>query len=355
MHYTSGIAGVLALIPARSGSKSVKDKNIRLFAGKPLMVHSIEQARSSTLVDRILVSTDSEQYAEIARGAGAEVPFLRPSELAQDSSTDLEVFLHALQWLKDTENFVPELCVHLRPTHPIRRTEDIDRAIRLLQENPGLDSVRTVSPVRFTPFKMWLMQDDHRLLPAVVSAIKDAYNLPRQLLPDAYMQNACIDVVRTAVILEKRSMTGDSIYGYRMDDHFDIDTEEELRRAEHHVRSCACAQTPQQPGKKRTFCFDIDGVIAELVPGNDYSLAEPRHRTIALIRKLYDAGHHIVLATARGSMTGIDWRETTERQMRAWNVPYHELHFGKPAADVYVDDLAVLPDSLPAVVSSLVP
>lgn len=88
----------------------------------------------------------------------------------------------------------------------------------------------------------------------------------------------------------------------------------------------------------KVFCVDIDGVIATLVPGNDYNMAGPRQQTIDAINRFYDAGHTIILFTARGTMTGIDWREVTERQMREWGVCYHELHFGKPAADHYIDD-----------------
>src|SRR2546430_1486167 len=103
------MANVLALIPARAGSQSIRDKNIRPVAGKPLLVHSIEHAKSSALITRVIVSTDSEEYAKIARAAGAEVPFLRPAEISRDESTDLEVFLHALGWLKKNENYEPEI------------------------------------------------------------------------------------------------------------------------------------------------------------------------------------------------------------------------------------------------------
>lgn len=233
------MSGILALIPARSGSKSIPDKNIRMVAGKPLLVHSIEHAHASHLIDRVIVSTDSPRYADIARAAGAEVPFLRPAALSGDHSTDLEVFTHALQWLEEHEHALPEACVHLRPTFPIRSVADIDAVLRVLLENPAYDSVRSIVPAPHTPFKMWFKGEDNLLRPVVQSQFRDAHNLPRQLLPQAYLQNACIDVVRTSVILEKRSMTGDTIYGYRMAQNFDIDTEGDIARLEAFLSSQA--------------------------------------------------------------------------------------------------------------------
>jgi CMP-N,N'-diacetyllegionaminic acid synthase len=124
---------VLALIPARSGSKSLPHKNIRPFAGKPLLAHSILQAKACPAVDRVIVSTDSEEYAAIARDYGAEVPFLRPADISGDAATDLQVFQHALGWLAERERAVPGYCVHLRPTHPNRKVSDLASAIAALR------------------------------------------------------------------------------------------------------------------------------------------------------------------------------------------------------------------------------
>lgn len=223
---------ILAIIPARSGSKSVKDKNIRPIAGKPLLVHSIQHALAAKSITRTIVSTDSEMYAAIARGYGAEVPFLRPAEFAQDHSTDLEVFSHVLSWLADNEDYTPEICVHLRPTYPVRDVEDIDWMIQLLLDNPDADSVRSVVRAPETPFKMWFLNDQQRLTPVVPSDIPEAYNMPRQLLPEVYLQNACIDVIRSRTITELGSMAGKVILGYVMDHFFDIDTEQQFREAE---------------------------------------------------------------------------------------------------------------------------
>jgi len=126
---------ILAIIPARSGSKSVKDKNIREINGKPMIAYSIEHAKASKLINRVIVSTDSEQYAAIAREYGAETPFIRPAEYAQDTSLDLEVFEHALSFLEEKEAYVPDMVVQLRPTYPIRYVEDIDKMITQMLED----------------------------------------------------------------------------------------------------------------------------------------------------------------------------------------------------------------------------
>jgi CMP-N-acetylneuraminic acid synthetase len=333
------ITHILAIIPARQGSKSIPHKNIRSVGGKPLMAYSIEHALSAKRITRTIVSTDSAYYADIARSYGAEVPFLRPESISQDHSTDLEVFQHALQWLKENEKYVPDICVHLRPTSPVRKAEDIDHIIEVLESNPHLDSVRSVAENLETPYKMWFRDEEGLLKPIVQwdlqgKVIEEAYNMPRQKLPVTYLQNASVDVMRASTILEKNSMTGDAIYGYVMADNFDIDYESQLTR----VATQLVTNGHQYQNKSKTFCFDIDGVIACLTPDNDYTKADCHTSTIDIINALYDQGHYIILFTARGTKTGIDWKNTTEEQLQRWGVKHHELKFGKPAADFYIDD-----------------
>lgn len=324
---------VLAIIPARSGSKSVIDKNIRALNGVPLLAYSIRHALKSKCVDRVIVSTDSEEYAEVAREYGAEVPFLRPAGISGDRSLDIEVFEHALKWLEENEDYRPDICVHLRPTHPVRERGDIDKMVALLEANPQADAVRSVSPAQQTPYKMWQFEGD-TIKPIISCDVPEAYNAPRQALPETYMQNACIDIMRASTILNKHSMTGDVIMGYKMGYDFDIDTEAEFLRTEQYI-ALKCALESKA---KLQVCCDIDGVIASKTPGNDYSTARPIWPNIALVNRMYDAGHEILLYTARGTMTGIDWAERTEKQMADWGVKHHCLQFGKPAADIYIDD-----------------
>ena len=326
----------IALIPARSGSKSVKDKNIRIMNGKPMLAYSIEQALQSKKIERVIVSTDSPVYRDIALQYGAEVPFLRPAEISGDTSLDIEVFKHALRWLQENESYQADICVHLRPTHPVRSVQDIDQMVSLLEEHPEWDAVRSVSPAAQTPYKMWLFpeSDSGVMKPLTTCDVPEAYNAPRQKLPQVYMQNACIDVMRASTVLEKHSMTGDRIAGYKMPYDFDIDTEEDFLRAERFM----LLEQAIREGKRLKICCDIDGVIAAKTPENDYGRAYPMENNIRTLNALHDMGFQIVLFTARGYKTGIDWKDTTLQQMKAWNVRYHELHFGKPDADIYIDD-----------------
>ncbi len=319
---------VLAVIPARSGSKSVKDKNIRLIDGKPMIAYSIEHALQAECVDRVIVSTDSEEYAAIAREYGAETPFLRPAEYATDTALDYDVFLHALSYLEREEGYMPDLVVQLRPTYPIRRIEDIEAMVAYMREHTDVDSMRCVAPAKEVAYKMW-HKDEQGILSPIMKEIPECYNMPRQQLPKVFYQNACIDVVRAEVITKKHSMSGEKIVGYEMSDNFDIDTEEEFQKAEEYIKI--------SHGNK-TFVFDIDGVIAKLQKDLDYALSEPNGRMVKIINKLYDYGNKIVLFTARGYVTGKDWSQVTKEQMQRWGVKYHELKFGKPNADYYVDD-----------------
>lgn len=328
MKREGGNMKILAVIPARSGSKSVPHKNIRKIAGKPMLAYSIEHAKASKYINRVIVSTDSEEYAAIAREYGAETPFLRPEEYATDTALDYDVFCHALTFLKEKEGYEPKLVVQLRPTYPIRRIEDIDGMIEKLLANKEADSIRSIAPAKEIPYKMWVRGEGDRILP-FHKDIPECYNMPRQQLPKVYYQNACIDIFRPRCIYEYQSMTGRHILGYEMDKNYDIDTEEEFQKAANYL-------TMMQGGKR--FVFDIDGVIAQFDANLDYANVEANEPMVRAIRKLYEAGNTIVLHTARGYVTGKDWRAVTEEQLKRFGCPYHELHFGKPNADYYVDD-----------------
>ena len=325
---------ILGVIPARSGSKSLPNKNIKMCNGKPLLAYSIEHAKQSKYINRIIISTDSPEYARIAGEYGAEIPFIRPQEISRDDSTDFEVFWHGLNFLKEKESYSPDILVHLRPTFPIRNPNDIDAMIKIAIENADIDSVRSVIPSPLTPYKMWHKKEDNVITPVAVCDLEEAYNAPRQILPVVYFQNACIDVIRTATILEKKSVTGDKISGYVQDFCFDIDSEYDFARAEFFLE----LYDKINVGEKLTLCFDIDGVIAEKTLNNDYSSAKPVNDVIKIIDEIFDNGHEIILHSARGSKTGIDWKDVTYAQLQKWGVKYNELHLGKPFADIYIDD-----------------
>jgi CMP-N,N'-diacetyllegionaminic acid synthase len=224
---------VLALIPARGGSKGVPRKNIRPVAGRPLIAYTIDHALAARTVTRTIVSTDDEEIAEAARAAGAEVPFLRPAALAQDHSTDLEAFRHALEWLRDEDGYEPELVVHLRPTNPIRRPERIDEAVELMLADPDADSLRSVSRPGQTPYKMWRVEGRYLEPVARVEGVPDAHSRPRQSLPEIWWQNGYVDVVRPRTVLEQGSMAGERVLPFFVDEPgVEIDYEDSLRRAE---------------------------------------------------------------------------------------------------------------------------
>ncbi|MEJ2563594.1 MAG: HAD hydrolase family protein [Anaerolineales bacterium] len=228
-------AEVLAIVPARAGSKSIPKKNVRLFAGHPLLAYSIAAGLQADCVSRLIVSTDDEGFADIARNYGAEVPFLRPAELAADEVTDLPVFEHVLNWLREEENYRPDVVVQLRPTSPIRPRDCVDRAVGLLLDNPRADSVRGVVPSGQNPYKMWRLAGGGSIEPLLQDAGEESYNMPRQELPVTYWQTGHIDAIRTETILEKKSMSGDTILPLLLDPRYtvDIDTLEDWRRAEY--------------------------------------------------------------------------------------------------------------------------
>lgn len=225
---------VLAIIPARGGSKGIPRKNLVPFDGKPLVAHSIRHALEARLVDRVLVSTDDEEIRQVALAHGAEVPFLRPAELAADQVLDLPVFEHALNFLKEREGYVPRAIVHLRPTAPYRKMGWIDAAIRLAEEHPEADSVRSVSAPDKHPYRMFTIGADGFLDPIMKHEHPVPYLLRRQDLPAVFYYNCVIDVTRPETVFGKQSMTGDRIFPYVMDpdEVIDIDSQRDLRIAE---------------------------------------------------------------------------------------------------------------------------
>jgi YrbI family 3-deoxy-D-manno-octulosonate 8-phosphate phosphatase len=219
---------VLAIVPARGGSKSIPKKNIRPFAGHPLLAYSIAAGLQASLVDRVIVSTDDEETAEIARQYGAEVPFLRPAELALDSTPDLPVFEHVLSWLEREEAYVPEWIVQLRPTTPVRPPDCVDRGISILQNHPEADSVRAVIPSGQNPYKMWRISEEGQLLPLLNEGFHEPYNMPRQELPTTYWQTGHLDVFRSEVLFNKKSLTGDIVLPLIIDPGYTVDIDNPL-------------------------------------------------------------------------------------------------------------------------------
>jgi N-acylneuraminate cytidylyltransferase len=206
---------VYAIVTARGGSKSIPKKNIKEICGKPLIAWTIEAAKRARNIDRLICDTDNEEIAAIAKEYGAEIPFMRPAELAEDLTPDLPVFVHAVKWFGEHEGVTPDAVVHLRPTGPMRTTEDIEAAIDLLLAHPEADSVRCVAEAPLHPLKTYTLGADNYLTPFIpesVSGMKEPYNLPRQALPKAYASLAYLSVIWSRTILEN-SMTGKRFLG----------------------------------------------------------------------------------------------------------------------------------------------
>ena len=227
---------ILALIPARGGSKGIKMKNIKEFNGKPLIYWSIKIAKDCKFINRTIVSTDNLDIKNVAEECGAEVPFIRPSEISQDLSTDSEFINHCLNFLYKTERKVPDIIVQLRPTYPTRKLEILNDTLEIFIKNfDKYDSLRTVYKFDKSPYKMYTVKDGN-LEPLFneVNNIKEPYNQCRQILPETYLHNGYIDLIKTATIYEKNSITGNKIYPYIMDkkEYHDIDTDDDWKKAE---------------------------------------------------------------------------------------------------------------------------
>ncbi len=256
---------ILALIPARGGSKGIPRKNIRLFAGYPLIAWSIAAARQSSCVTRIILSTDDPKIAAVAREYGAETPFLRPAELAQDNTTDLPVFEQALTWLEDQEGYQPDVVIQLRPTSPIRPKDCLDNAVKILIAHADADCVRGVVPAGQNPHKMWRFAGkDQPMKPLLeVEGIAEPYNAPRQILPPVYWQTGHIDAIRVATIKQKKSLTGDVIYPLLIDPRYTVDIDNLSDWAKYEALAMSGLEMVTPGGAKRPMPRKVDLIICD--------------------------------------------------------------------------------------------
>ena len=220
---------IVALIPARAGSKSIKNKNLIKIKNKPLISFSIANAKKSKLINRVIVTTDSLKIKKVAIKHGAEVPFLRPKKISGFLSKDIEYLKHCIKWLKK-EKYYPDLIVLLRPTTPFREVKVIDKAIKLIIKNRA-DSLRSVSIAKETPFKMWRKKGK---LMSPVFGIKNIKktNYPRQNLEKFYWQNGYIDIIKPETIKKFGNELGEKILFYEIKSNiFEIDYKYQLKFA----------------------------------------------------------------------------------------------------------------------------
>lgn len=223
---------ILTLVPARGGSKGVPRKNIRPLQGKPLLAWVLGSALKSKYVQRIIVSTEDEEIASVARDYGAEVPFLRPVKLAGDDSPAIDTVLHALHWFQENEKTEADYVLLLQATSPFLLPEDIDRCIEIMAEHRHeTDAVVSIRQVEEHPF--WMSRLDERGFLQRFDA-RGSEIARRQDLPPLYMLNGAIYLCKSSIIKEKRTFTPDRTLGYVMprERSVDIDTELDLSFAE---------------------------------------------------------------------------------------------------------------------------
>jgi len=226
---------VYAIIPARSQSKGVPDKNIRLIGGKPLIAYSIKAALESSLIDRVIVSTDSQSYKEIAEEFGAEAPFIRPAEISQDDSTDIECIRHTINWLSENEGHVPSYFVHLRPTTPLRDPDVIDAAVHALI-NSDYTSLRSVNKMAKTAYKSFKIKNNVLIGTFNNDSNIDLSNLARQNYPITYEGNGYVDVVRSNLILKHNKLHGDKSLAFVTNVAYEIDEISDIPFVEFEVK-----------------------------------------------------------------------------------------------------------------------
>jgi CMP-N,N'-diacetyllegionaminic acid synthase len=222
---------ILGLIPARGGSKGVPRKNIRLLNGKPLLAYTAESALQSKTLTRVILTTEDAEIAEVGRNCGIDVPFMRPLELAQDSTPSLAVVQHAILNLQENGEDFDAVCL-LQPTNPLRRAEDIDACVELFTRS-NADCVISVLPVphEYNPkWVFWKNGDDKMSL-----STGDTEIVPRrQDLPPAFHRDGSVYITRSEIIIDRGSLYGDNVQGYEMSPEFsaNIDTEADWQAIE---------------------------------------------------------------------------------------------------------------------------
>jgi CMP-N,N'-diacetyllegionaminic acid synthase len=220
----------LALIPARSGSERVRDKNIRLLAGHPLLAYAIAAAREAGIFDRIVCSTDSGKVAEVAQRYGADVPFLRPAKLATATSPDIEWITHTFERLEQHY----ELFAIVRATNPFRGPEALRRGLEQLLATPEADSIRAVELVKQHPGKMWIVEGKTMRPLLDQSHLASAWHAGQyQALPEVYVQNSALEIAWTRVVSQTGTREGRVVAPFltRGYEGFNIDDEEDWERA----------------------------------------------------------------------------------------------------------------------------
>jgi len=222
---------ILTIIPARGGSKSLPKKNILLLNGEPLLCHSVDYSLKSKLIKTTIVSTDSQEIADIAKKCGALAPFIRPTEFAQDDTRDYPVIRHALDFF-EAQGEIFDIYILLRPTSPIRPPGLIEKAVEIFKNNPSATSIRSMAKIKEHPYRAWRQGQDGSISGFINNEI-EPYNIPRQELPPLYFQTGDIEAIRRETLING-SVSGDCVFPLviKHDEMIDIDNESDFNRAE---------------------------------------------------------------------------------------------------------------------------
>ncbi len=234
----SSDATCVGLIPARAGSKRITGKNVRTLGGQPLLAYTIAAARASGVLSRVIVSTESDEIAAIAKRYGADVPFARPAEMATDTSADIDWIRHALGTLADAGERYDCFAI-LRPTSPFRRAETIRRAWAQFLADGRADSLRAVQKCSEHPAKQWII-DGARMHPVMENPDVHGtpwHSSPYQVLPTVYVQNASLEIARCEIPLQRGTIAGTSIMPFLTDglEGFDLNVADDWILAEHYA------------------------------------------------------------------------------------------------------------------------
>lgn len=218
------MANIIAIIPARSGSKSLVDKNIKELSGHPLIAYSIAVAMLSKKIERVIVSTNSKEYAEIAKQYGAEIPFIRPDEYSTDVAKDKDFLVHAMNWIKESESSSPEYWVHLRPTTPLRTVTVVDNAINEILEDNNATSLRSGHKAPESPLK-WFVRNN-----GYFSGLLNGedYNLPKEAFEQVYIPDGFVDIVKSSFVMNSQEVHGNKMIGFESPVCTEVDSVEEF-------------------------------------------------------------------------------------------------------------------------------
>jgi len=311
----------VAFIPIRKGSKSIPDKNIKDLCGKPLF-YWVTKAAYSSGVDKVVLSTDSHEYADLAIKFFPDIEIhSRSEEVSTDEATTESVMLEYIEFsgLSDDDVFIL-----LQATSPLTISEDIKGALSKYRKKEFSSLLSVVESKRFT----WAQNDSGEFEPQNYNP----QSRPRrqEFFPE-YIENGAIYINSIGNIKkDKCRLSGPSYGSYVMseDTYVEIDEPSDWELVESKIKSKA---------KGRTIYIDIDETICNS-KSKHYSDATPIREAIAKANELYDSGYTIVYWTARGTVTGIDWTDVTKFQLERWGAKYHELKMGKPAYDLFIDD-----------------